>query len=149
MIPGEVLSIRHNGLQSHMGTARGMVLWKSYSRPTIERLTEVLSAIKALKLSGQRVEQIIKLITENYHVSKEYVEDLMNPIPALCSYCAFYKNFSLPVCYVQNSETSFSKRGICVKRTSAAVVISGIFATSATRPRKGRKTDEQRYEQHN
>lgn len=44
--------------------------------------TEVLSAIKALKLSGQTVDQIIKLVTENYHVSKEYVEDLMNPIPA-------------------------------------------------------------------
>lgn len=44
--------------------------------------TEVLSAIKALRLSGQSAEQIIKLITENYHVTREYVESLMNPIPA-------------------------------------------------------------------
>lgn len=44
--------------------------------------TEVLSVIKALKLSGQTVEQIIKLVTENYHVSKEYLEKLMNPIIA-------------------------------------------------------------------
>ena len=44
--------------------------------------TEVLSAIKALKLSGQSTEQIIKLITENYHVTREYVESLMNPISA-------------------------------------------------------------------
>ena len=44
--------------------------------------TEVHSAIKALRLSGQSPEQIIKLITENYSVTKEYVENLMNPIPA-------------------------------------------------------------------
>lgn len=43
---------------------------------------QVLGAINALKLTGQSVEQIVKLITENYHVSKEYVENLMNPMLA-------------------------------------------------------------------
>lgn len=43
---------------------------------------QIIGAINALKLSGQTVEQMIKLITENYNVSKEYVENLMNPISA-------------------------------------------------------------------
>lgn len=44
--------------------------------------TEIIGAIKGMKLSGQPVEQIVKLITENYHVTKEYVEKLMEPVPA-------------------------------------------------------------------
>lgn len=44
--------------------------------------TEIIGVIKGLKLSGQTVEQIIKLVSGNYHVSKEYVENLMNLIPA-------------------------------------------------------------------
>ena len=43
---------------------------------------EVLGAIKALRLSGNSPDQIIKLIVENYQVTKEYVENLMGPIPA-------------------------------------------------------------------
>ena len=43
---------------------------------------KVTGAIEALRLSGQSTDQIIKLITENYHVTREYVESLMNPIPA-------------------------------------------------------------------
>lgn len=44
--------------------------------------TQVVASINALKFAGQSVEQIIEFITENYHVSKEYVENLMNPISA-------------------------------------------------------------------
>ena len=43
---------------------------------------EVLGAIKALRLSGNFTDQIVKLIVENYQVTKEYVENLMAPIPA-------------------------------------------------------------------
>ena len=58
----------------------GVDMCKAMEDYTIK--TEVLSAIKALRLSGQSPEQIIKLITENYSVTREYVENLMNPIPA-------------------------------------------------------------------